>query len=674
MMFFQVTLFVGYLYAHLLRSLFKPRLAWFVHACVVMSAALALILFRPSPTSVAGHVQLGSTSIVWSIVYQLSMSIGLPFFVLSTTGPLVQAWQATSHRDQSAYRLYALSNLGSMVALLSYPFLIESTMTLNAQLDTWVIGFLLLTVGVFWSSFQTIHQSDWQNTDLNSAPANERNDRPAADDWSAWRIVYWLLLSAMSSIVLLATTNLMSQEVASIPFLWILPLTLYLLSFIVCFERPAFYQRSIWMALMGIASLGSIFLYHVATNAGLTLQIVGFSTVCLTACMICHGELESTKPDQRKLTLFYLVISAGAAFGGIFVSLGAPKLFSGFYEFHLGIGTVLLVSLASIYFQRRIANSAANELGVGRSWLFFSSVLPAAALVIGLVGVMASLMYELDPSIQERVVFRDRNDFGLSTVIEIKNSRRFLSGRVNHGTQSLEEGRALEHAPYYSAGSGIGLAIEGMREIKDQPLKTGVLGLGAGAMSTWLERGDSVRFYEINPMVVEIATKYFSFISDTPGRKTVVVGDGRVELTNELRRTGSHQFDVLVMDAFSSDSIPVHLLTEECFQLYDQHLADDGVLVAHISNHFIDLLPVLIHHGETLGMEMIYVENLAKGPDQLASTWVLLTRNQSFVDRDDIRAAQTAIPEDTPSVRWTDDFSSVAKQLKWSSGIKLEFE
>lgn len=671
MMFFQVTLLLGYLYAHALRSRLTPKTAWLIHSLVILAAAILLQVMHPTAEAAAVLEQTFRGEMTLSIVFVLTQTIGLPFLVLSTTGPLVQAWQSTSHSNKSPFRLYALSNLGSVLALASYPFFVEPLLSLGTQVQVWSVGFFVFALFAFWSGRQTAVYETW-----NSAPSTDQPlEQPPSSKTSVGSYVFWITLSMTSSILLLATTNLLCQEVASIPFLWILPLTLYLLSFIICFDRPSLYRRRLWIGLLAIASIAAILLVHLDVHAGFTLQVVGLSSVCFFASMVCHGELEKSKPHRSQLTLFYLLLAVGGAAGGIFVSIVAPRIFNGFYEFHLGLAIALAVSLLVLYRMLKTHASTGSDLKAVPALFPWSidrllTIGTGATSFIAAAIVACSLLYFLDPTYHEGLVFQGRNNYGLTSVVDSDGYRKFINGRVVHGSQSLDPEAELTHSSYYREGSGVGIAFEALRTQVDRPLKIGVLGLGAGAMTTWFESGDQARFYEINPMVVDVATHHFSFLEKCPAQTSVIVGDGRIQLAKDLKLNGSHHFDILIMDAFASDSVPVHLLTEECFELYNQHLADDGILLVHISNHFIDLLPVVLQHKTATGMTPIFIDHQATNKLN-SSQWVLLTRNESILNSEAVVNASAPIPDVTP-VRWTDDYSSVAVQLKWSAELDVE--
>lgn len=660
LMFFQFVLLLGYSYAHLLRLFFSPRNAWVIHVFLLGAAAL---LAQVVP---ADHLQpAGDENLTVAILTVLVVTIGLPFFVLSSTGPLVQAWQSTSHSARSPYRLYALSNLGSMLALVTYPFLIERLWPLKFQAHLWSIGFLAFAACSCWSGRQTLSANRW------GGDVDEGDDATAksADGSSLGfvRPTIWVLLAAAASVMLLATTNLMCQEVASVPFLWILPLSLYLLSFIICFDRPTWYKRRIFAPLLVISSFVAVALVHINVFAGFLLQAVGLATLCFASSMTCHGELERLKPPVKHLTWFYLLLAFGGALGGMFVAIIAPRIFSGFYEFHFALLVCLLVPMGIMVWE----SSHGGETGVSRLLNWTAGI----ANVVAATFVVCSLVYFLDPNYGPKFMFKGRNEYGLVSVVDRGDYRTFVHGQIEHGGQFTDPQKAFEHSAYYLPGSGVAIATETFRDYLrsqqvDRGLNVGILGLGAGGMMTWAKAGDQFVFFEINPLVEKIAREYFTYLSSGPADNQVILGDGRIQLQRWAAGDGQ-KFDLLMMDAFASDSIPVHLVTSECFDIYCQNLKKDGILVMHITNRFVDLQPVVYQAAVEHGLVPILVNY--ESEDKLISTrWVLMTRNKHVLDSELIKNNSSQWPDDLRSIRWTDDDASLAAILNWSGSVDWE--
>ena len=650
MMYFQILLLIGYIYAHLARRILTPRTTWLVHVFLLTSAALALRI-----EAIPNQPILQSPNLAWSIIQVLTLTIGLPFLALSTTGPLVQAWHSTTHPQRQTYRLYALSNLGSMLALLSYPFLVERFFGLAVQQVSWSIGFLFFAALSAWSGWQTVHCQQWCDTEEESLSTTQNRSN------SQLSVISWLTLSATASIVLLATTNLMCLEVASYPFLWILPLTLYLLTLIICFDRPSWYLRGPMITLFLFSAAYSILLVHLGTRTSLLVQATGMSAVCFFGSMVCHGELQRLKPPTSSLTLFYLCIATGGALGGVFVALIAPQIFDGYYEFHIGLMLAILLPMTIIYgeFRRKKGELPASF------WL--ASL--ASMLVLSLAG--CSLIYQWDHRFQPNLIFRQRSHYGIVSVLEDNNFRRLVNGQTVHGGQSLDQ--SYEFAPnlYYVNGSGAATTFQAYRDwLADQgqvgrPMNIGVIGLGTGSLSAWGRPQDRFCFYELDPLVTQVARDYFTYVQEN--EVEIVNGDGRIELERELLEQGPRQYDILFIDAFSSDSIPVHLLTTECLELYRQHLKPDGVLVLHITNKFVDLRPVAHSLARQLGWQSILLDHDNRDTDS-DTRWVVLTRNAKLANSPRFQKARSEWPGDLPTIIWTDDFASLAPLVIWNGG------
>ncbi len=473
MMFFQFVLLLGYLYAHLLRRAFSPRTSWLIHT-IVLAGAACFAQIVPAES----WKPLGDENLNWAILTVLTISIGFPFFVLSSTGPLIQAWQSTSHPRRSPYRLYALSNLGSMLALISYPFLIERFLPLIQQARIWSIGFLIFTGFCCWSGWQTVRIGNWGGLLASAETETPGSVVKSMDAFGRLKPLVWVLLSMAASVMLLATTNLMCQEVAAVPFLWILPLSLYLLSFIVCFDRPALYRRRIFTPLLVVSTVVALLVFHLSVFAGILLQVASLATVCFAASMTCHGELERLKPQVNNLTSFYLFVAVGGSLGGIFTAVVAPHLFTGFYEFHAALLICLLVPLLILI--RDVRRRSASRGFRWAAWGLGFSIVVAATLV------GCSLWYFLDSSFHPGLVYQVRNEYGLVSVRDDKNNRVFINGRIAHGGQLKDPERALEHNSYYVPGSGVLIAIQSYRDfLNKNKVSTRAAGRDFGFGSWW---------------------------------------------------------------------------------------------------------------------------------------------------------------------------------------------
>ena len=657
MMFFQVALVLGYLYAHGLRIFLTPARSWMVHSVVLLLALLTLPVL-PSDS----HQPQGEGSPSGEIVRVLTLSVGLPFFVLATTGPLIQTWQSVSgsgssdqQKSHSPYRLYALSNTGSLLALLSYPFCFETFFRIQTQSTIWTVLFVLFVAICIFSGWQLRNVDSWH---VNQGPSSGT----AKQKIRAWQPVLWLVLSMIPSMMLLATTNLMCAEIASVPLLWILPLAIYLCSFIICFEFAAYYRRSVFVPLLFLGVIAGLVIALVNANASAALQIALPCFSLFACCMSCHGELEKLKPHASRLTLFYLFVSVGGSLGGIFVVLIAPRLFAGFAEFQIGLIASLLMGLSIVCWSSSLSRVKKYAIGF-------------AGIVVGGI-TTASLIATLDSHNLDGVLFAGRNEYGIYSVKEFRDRRIFISGTIDHGSQIFRPQPSLKPHSYYADGSGFSVCVKVQRDLagSETPardgIRVGVLGLGIGSMLSWAEPQDSFVFYEINPQVETIAREWFTFLPSFDQQSEVIIGDGRIELENELAAGNSRQFDVLAIDAFSSDSIPIHLLTEECFQVYQQHLKQDGILLFHVSNRFIDLKPVLFRMADWNQLQATYIYH-SESPGHSGSHWVLVCR-EAVAQHDLIKSAAVDYVSTTDVAHWTDDFASVTPLIDWSFGIDWE--
>ncbi len=703
MLFFQIILLLGYCYSHLSIRFLKPKQQWMVHVVLLAISACFLPvkpaeMFKPD----------GSENATWAILFLLAVTIGLPFFMLSTTGPLIQAWQSRTHRSFPTYLLFALSNFGSLLALLGYPFLVEPYFRLGDQSTVWSVGYILfagLCSYSGWQAFRTKPEEEQQPDTVVDKAAQMVEAEAKANPPGIGICLIWILLSLFPSAMLLATTNHMCQEVASVPFLWVLPLSLYLITFIVCFAVPYAYLRPIFLPLMLI----SLFLASVLIRAGvelpLPLQVAGYSTILLACCMSCHGEMAAIKPHTSHLTLFYLMVSIGGALGGVFVVIVAPLLFVGYYEFYIALimcgAFSLLVFLVSYGYRAFFTNdsdSGKNEAQISRArtirmvTLILAFPIAIPAFTLGVMSLRTAFVEEelaTDDPVREKILHRSRNSYGTLKVTswwsadgETEHSRYLYNGRIKHGNQYVDSRWSRDPVSYYGPDSGVGVAVQHQRNIapeNEKSLKIGVVGLGTGTIATWAESGDNVVFYEINPQVVEVAKRHFSYLDECPANQDVILGDARIQLERQLKDSGPQKFDVLAIDAFSSDAIPIHLLTTECFELYLKHLDKGGVLAIHISNRYLNLEPICYNLAEKFKWKSFLIENYDDDDNMVdAATWVLVTKNakveELLLDYDqstDWDTAKTYWKEKMKDAIWTDDFATLTKIIDF--GRSKEF-
>jgi SAM-dependent methyltransferase len=581
--------------------------------------------------------------------------VGLPYFLLSTTGPLLQAWYARRFRGAMPYRLYALSNAGSMVALLSYPVLFEPVFTTHQQAWMWSAAygvFVVLCGGL------ALLAGPGGAPAAGAGRGHGPGEESAAEDTeavppSAKKYLMWLMLPAVASLLLLAITNHLSQNVAAIPFLWVLPLSIYLLTFILCFEGSGWYRRNPYLQLLAVALGAMAYALSVDTTGSVPIRVMVplFTMGLFTCCMVCHGELARLKPDPRYLTHFYVMIAAGGALGGLLVGLLAPHLFNGIYEMPLGL--VACAALV-VWVLRQDA-----ELKWFQRWRQPAPIV-AAVLTVALAVFVGLQIRDTVRGSREMV----RNFYGALRVrdsgpaTQLDATRTLTNGTINHGEQFLNPACRDQPTTYYGPDTGVGLAIR--EKGKAGAIRVGVIGLGTGTLAAYGRLGDYYRFYEINPLVLRLAHTEFTFLGDCKAKADIAMGDARLS----LERESPENFDVLVVDAFSSDSIPVHLLTLEAMLLYFRHLRPDGVLAVHISNRYLDLEPVLAGETRATGKLARVVDTEDDDTqDVFGATWVLITSPASGFHGEELTNS-TAIESKRTVRLWTDDYSNLFRILK----------
>lgn len=643
MLFFQTLLFGGYAYAHLLARRLTPRSQMFVHIAVLIAAA-AMLPVAPS----AEQKPDGSEEPISQILLLLTVSVGLPFFALSSTGPLLQSWFARTVQGSSPYRLYALSNAGSLLALVSYPFAFEPVFDVGRQSLYWSIGFVLFAILCTTCAFiaSKTHGSRPTETEKTHRPGTsvDVSEPPSRGDY-----VLWFLLAMTGSVMLLATTNQVCLDVASIPFLWVLPLALYLLTFILCFDSDWWYSR-VWALPATVVSLVGM-TTMIAQGAGTSLptEVAVYFSAMFCCVMLCHGELVRLKPDPEHLTAFYLVISAGGAAGGLLTGVVAPLLFPIYLELPIGLLAVAALALVVLF----------RDTGfvLRRVWLY-----SAAALLVGGLGLLGWNLYSDAVKDIQGTIEITRNFYGVLRVTEEdaddpdEHRRMLKHGRIEHGMQYMSYEKRRWATTYYGHPSAVGLVLDNLP--KDKPVHVGVVGLGVGTIATYARPGDRFRFYEINPDVVRLAREHFYYLQDCRGETEMIVGDARLM----LERESPQQFDVLILDAFSSDAIPAHLLTIEAFEAYKRHLKPNGTLLVHISNRYFDLQPVVAAAGETIGLEGLQVESSKDYSIGInGTTWVVLSGDLSRPLYRAVRKKGDKFEE--ARIEWTDTFSNLLHVL-----------
>ena len=635
MLFFQAVLLLGYVYAHWLYHRVRGRGQAWVHSALLAASLLALPIL-PNPrwrTAAAGDPS-------WRILALLALTVGLPYFLLSSTSPLIQAWYASTHKRAMPYRLFALSNLASMLALLSYPVLVEPNFAVRIQAGIWSTGYGVFAVLCALAA--------WGATRGSRAHDGVRPTAGMSDSPKVGERVVWTAFAACASILLLSITTHLSQDVAAIPFLWILPLSTYLLTFILCFESPRVYRREIFLPLLALAIAFLAYeLYPFKTSLHIRPLITLLILSLFVCCMVCHGEVVRRRPAPQHLTSFYVSISLGGALGGIFVGLAAPRLFNGYYEFHLGLA--LCAALVAITLWKATSRFAPRSRMLAKAGL--ATTLCAYLVALGLIFRDSVKPYRyVSRNFYAQLRVRDDGD----PKTDREASRKLIHGKINHGQQMLRAEYSRLPVSYFCPHSGIGLA---MSALEGAPRRIGILGLGCGTLAAYGRSGDTIRIYEINPQVIQIARSQFTYLKDTPARLEMALGDARLVLESEP----SQQFDVLIMDAFSGDSVPVHLITREAFRNYFRHLKPGGIVAVNVSNRYLNLQPVMAAAAAEFGKVALLYEYSPDEDDFLCfgCTWVLIMDKKTADAHPSLVMAGEIMKPRAGFRVWTDDFSNL---------------
>jgi SAM-dependent methyltransferase len=627
MLFFQAILLFGYVYSHWVVKALNPYKQSVLHITLLVISLLLLPitaseLWKPT----------GSENPTLQILGLLFVSIGLPYFVLSTTGPLIQAWFAREKTGGVPYRLFALSNLGSMLALLAYPIAFEPVLSTQWQSYCWsaLYGIFVFACGIL----------AWRNRNSLSLDIDQKKGTPPP---TAMKLFTWVVLAACPSILMVADTSFLTENIAPIPMIWVAPLALYLLSFIICFERDGWYRRKIFLPLLIISLFGLAYLPTMGLNE---LPIFLSMAINLTAffivCMVCHGELSAQQPNSQYLTTYYLTLAIGGVAGGFFVGVIAPYWFND--NFELSIGILLTGIITSAVFL---------------STTSFKSLLWKTGSIVGISSFLVLIGGILVNNHLEELSGSElslRNFYGTLKIFQSEDGAysTMQHGQISHGRQYTDPNKLLEPTAYYVRDSGVGKAIL-IKQASSKSIKVGVVGLGVGTLAGYGRPKDIFRFYEINPQVIEVASQKFTFLSKSSAKVELVLGDARLQLEYEP----SKQFDLLVIDAFSGDSVPIHLLTQEAFSQYFRHLKKNGVLALHITNKFLDLKPVVKMAADQFGKEIRMVSyKVPEGKEGFTSHWVLMTADKDYFNNATLlNAQQISTPRNFKP--WKDDYSSL---------------
>ncbi|HEX2926459.1 MAG TPA: hypothetical protein VHP38_09435 [Ruminiclostridium sp.] len=675
MLFFQVFLFGGYLYAHLLTSKASPRVQSVIHV-ILLSAAAALVLIRSVLPQ--GLKPLPAAIPVLHILFTLVVTIGLPYFILAATSPLLQFWFVRNNNGKEPYIFYSVSNIGSFLALISYPVIVEPFLALPVQSLIWSLCFTCFAAGCTIIALVSDTHKDLQAKNRKEASAARNDVRKPGIKQTPGRIItsiksfekiLWILLPLLSAILLVAVTNQLCTDVSSGPFLWVLPLCIYLLTFILTFTGWRFiYNRIIFFILLAAGFILISFILQRSSWFPFFFQIVAYSIVLYCGCTALHSELYRRRPCKDMLTQYYLFISLGGALGGIFVGIIAPVIFRDYFELHL-VSIAILIGMIVVGYRDKTFFPRTHKTLPGRAIML---ILPGLITLVVASLFLYQVYYKMNKAREVR-----RNFFGVVQVQELSpetpaaHSFRLIHGTTYHGIQFADPSFRNFPTAYYSPKSGIGIVLTSYSS--DKPLRVGAIGLGIGTIAAYARPGDTYCFYEINPDVIAFASdeRYFHYLKDAQHRGAkieIIQGDGRLSMENEAKGTlpsgnagavGNQPYDVIVLDAFSSDSIPMHLLTVEAFQSYFNLLAKDGIIAVHITNQNLDLFPVVAAIALKYRVPAILMMNEANPQQRVAPAyWVLLTNNKFFVDT----YYKAVLPKQTNL--WTDNFSNLLSAIR----------
>ena len=634
LVFFQTALLAGYAYADIVVRRLAIRKQTLLHV-VLLAASLLVLPIVPG----AFWKPSGAENPAWLILGLLTITLGLPYFLLSTTSPLLQAWFAQRYPGRNPYRLFALSNFASLLGLVGYPFLIEPWITTRVQAYSWSAGYVVFVVicaATAWHSRRTAPVSI-------ATADREIPDEPHPRFPSLPRSLLWCSLAATGSVLLLSVTNHITQNIAAVPLLWIVPLTIYLTTFILCFDSSRWYPRE--LLLPAVAATLGVMAWCLADprlTHELELQLAVFCGGLFVACMFCHGELARLKPAPRYLTHFYLMVSLGGAIGAALVGIVAPLTLPAHFELALGL----------------IATAALLMWQVRRDPLVFGAL--AFVAISATIGCAAWAVVNF----YDATIVTARNFYGVlrvqeTGVNEVNRHRTLVHGTIMHGLQYLAPQFRRQATSYYTASSGIGRLLDTLHPRKE-PLRVGVIGLGTGTLASYGTPGDLYRFYDINPDVIAIAKRDFTYLSDSEARIETPLGDARLT----LEREPPAELDLLVIDAFSSDAIPVHLITSEALALYAKNIKPGGVIAFHVTNRFLDLVPVVKALADEHGMQAVWIHDEAEDVLASRSDWVLVSNNRTLLEQPRIAGAASEI-EPRPDWRlWTDDFNNLFQVVR----------
>lgn len=722
-LFFQILLLLGYGYTHLTREL-APEVRRKLHiALLLLSVAILVVsgLVWRSPITINLSRLFFPSQPTASVLLALLLSVGLPFWLLSTTSPLLQQWFWQTEQRQP-YRLYALSNLGSLIGLLSYPFLVEPRLSVIHQGWLWSVAYGVFVSGTIALAMRTrgFHVPEVRKRP-GKAAARASVDRPP--------VMMWVSLAAAGSSMMLATTNYLTQDIASVPLLWVLPLSIYLVSFVITFDNEGTYRRAVVFPAVAVSLAAVCYVLARAGSESIWVEIASLDVALLFVTVLCHGELARLKPSPAALTRFYLWVAAGGALGSTFAGLIAPHVFPGLWEFPISLVVATVLGLVAVLRDSsswvhqggpwKLAATVAvagvlpllvsahligamPEANNGIDWALLVAVVALAGLLYwngrrtgGAPGrgaaqtamfavplLLTVLLWELPSEFGPfPVVLKTRNFYGVLTVLRFSRSSEMgwfdglYHGRILHGVQAEKPDLRGRPTTYYGNFSGVGLSLLyhprlNHPDLQQRDLRVGLVGMGVGTILDYGRPGDYFRVYELNPAVVEMSSgsnPLFTNVRDCQAKCDVELGDGRLLLQQEADSGNLQRFDLLVLDAFSGDAIPVHLLTREAFELYLKHLRDDNSIIAvHVSNRTLNLAPVVARIAHDLHLHAVEIDSPARGEIIRPAEWILVSSHRRPIDfprwalqGDIITELQGAGP------LWRDDFSDLLSVIRW---------
>jgi hypothetical protein len=657
MIFFQTALLLGYLYAHFINK-FSNKKQLVLHLLLLFLAVLTLPILPDS----AWEPEPGQNP-VFHILLLLFATVSLPILALSSTSPLLQTWISKIKTKKSPYKLYALSNAGSLIALLSFPFILEPNIGIQQQSDLWAMTFMIFSLLCAIAGFFV-----WKNKNNKTSPSKSK--KPIKLKFKTQ--VYLLGLAACTSTLLLAVTEKISQDISVVPFFWILPLSLYLLTFIFAFGRKDKNSWSsadslLYLVIIAIIGLG----FFISTDF-IIIQVLVYTLILFLFCMICHNEMVRIKPAAKYLTNFYLLIAAGSIIGSIFTGIIAPLVFNSYFELNLIIAVCLFLAVSAFLKSKNIKIQVKKpksdiiqflfvRKNKSKNFQFKYNNFIVVSLLILLASVSAGGMVCAHGISSSKILEKSRNFYGTLTIKEhllTENEKMMFiaSGRVLHGSQFISPDYQKLPTTYYGHDSGIGRLFD---YYKNKKIKVGAVGLGAGTIAAYGKSGDYFKFYEINPEVKKLCEKYFTYLKDSSAEIKIKLGDARLA----MERESPQNYDILIIDAFTGDSIPVHLLTAEAFEIYLKNLKKNSVLAVHISNIHLDLrAPVLklAKHFKLKSKIIVSPEIISQ--NTLHTTWILMSENEKMLQS--IKSAEINKINIQNFNLWTDDYSNIFEILK----------